>query len=133
MYIRLPSIFLEPSDSSSRHLLFLLSAFLISFLLISSGAGCNLLSQTPEIANWIASVEKDKPVTVGGYAYLDGALFVKVLLLPLCPFFPFPSFAHSQLALAMDAIMKGVYENRKNVTLAFLCTSLLPSHCSDSF
>jgi len=67
-------------------------------------AGCNLFTQTPEISNWVQAVEPEKPLVVGGYAYLDGALHVKV-------------------ALAMDAVMKGVCENRKKpVTLAFLCT-----------
>eukprot|EP01123_Difflugia_compressa_P010125 TRINITY_DN3612_c0_g1_i1.p1 TRINITY_DN3612_c0_g1~~TRINITY_DN3612_c0_g1_i1.p1 ORF type:complete len:747 (-),score=149.79 TRINITY_DN3612_c0_g1_i1:76-2283(-) len=69
----------------------------------AKNAGCNLFTQTPEIKNWINQVEPDKPLVVGGYAYLDGALHVKV-------------------ALAMDAIMAGLCESRKNVTLAFLCT-----------
>jgi len=67
-------------------------------------AGCNLFTQTPEIANWLLTIEPEKPLVVGGYAYLDGALHVKV-------------------ALAMDAIMQAVCEKRPQpVTLAFLCT-----------
>eukprot|EP01127_Copromyxa_protea_P001410 TRINITY_DN11410_c0_g1_i1.p1 TRINITY_DN11410_c0_g1~~TRINITY_DN11410_c0_g1_i1.p1 ORF type:complete len:725 (-),score=176.21 TRINITY_DN11410_c0_g1_i1:99-2273(-) len=67
-------------------------------------AGSNLFTQTPEISNWLKDVEPEKDVIVGGYAYLDGALHVKV-------------------ALAMDAIMQGVCNSRKkHVTLAFLCT-----------
>lgn len=69
-----------------------------------SCAGANLFTQTPEIRNWLCEVEPEKSLVVGGYAYLDGALHVKV-------------------ALAMDAIMKGMCESRKQrVTLGFLCT-----------
>jgi len=66
-------------------------------------AGCNLFTHTPEIKNWLLTVERDKPLVIGGYAYLDGALFTKV-------------------AMAMDAIIKGVLEKRKDASLAFLCS-----------
>jgi hypothetical protein len=55
---------------------------------------------------WLKEVIKDKPVTIGCYVYLD-------------------SEAHVRVALACDAIMKGIYEDRKDkstVSLAFLCT-----------
>jgi hypothetical protein len=51
----------------------------------------------------LLSVHKEKPLTVGGYAYLDGAL-------------------HVQVSLAMDAIMQALYKQRKNVGLAYLCS-----------
>jgi len=70
---------------------------------ICASAGCNLFTQTPEIKNWLLTVEPNKPLIIGGYAYLDGALFVKV-------------------AMAMDAIIKGVLEKRKDTALAFLCS-----------
>lgn len=81
-------------------------------------AGGNLFTQTPEICNWLKEVEPEKPLVVGGYAYLDGALHVKV-------------------ALAMDAIMGGVCEARKKpVTLAFLCTPtdvhMIPKAAADA-
>eukprot|EP01102_Stenamoeba_stenopodia_P013163 TRINITY_DN422_c0_g1_i2.p1 TRINITY_DN422_c0_g1~~TRINITY_DN422_c0_g1_i2.p1 ORF type:complete len:736 (-),score=167.61 TRINITY_DN422_c0_g1_i2:147-2354(-) len=66
-------------------------------------AGGDLFTQTPEIKNWLLKVHPDKPITVGGYAYLDGAL-------------------HVQVSLAMDAIMEALYKNRKNVSLAYLCS-----------
>jgi hypothetical protein len=66
-------------------------------------AGCNLFTQTPEIRNWLLTVEPDQELIIGGYAYLDGA-------------------RHVQVALAMDAIMQGVTEKRDRVTLAFLCS-----------
>jgi hypothetical protein len=66
--------------------------------------GCNLITQPAEICNWLKTVVPGKPLTVGGYAYLDGLLHVK-------------------LAISMDAIMQGLCESRgKDVSLAFLCT-----------
>lgn len=67
-------------------------------------AGCNLFTQTPEIRNWLLEVEQDKPITVGGYAYLDGAL-------------------HVQVSLAMVEISRELQEKReKPVMVAFLCS-----------
>jgi len=65
--------------------------------------GCNLITQPPEICNWLKTVHPGKRLTVGGYAYLDGLLHVK-------------------LAVSMDAIMQGVCDARKDTRLAFLCT-----------
>jgi len=70
-------------------------------------AGGNLITQAPEINNWLQSVYPEKPITVGCYVYLDGE-------------------AHVKVALACDAIMKGLSESRKNVGLAYLCT---PTDC----
>jgi len=66
-------------------------------------AGCNLFTQAPEIKNWLLGVESGKRLIIGGYAYLDAALFVKV-------------------AMAMDGIIEGVCEQRKDTALAFLCS-----------
>lgn len=71
-------------------------------------AGCDLLAETPEIRNWLASVHKGKPVLIGAYAYLDGPLFFR-------------------LSMGMDAIIQdlttpgGPYY-RKDTALAYLCT-----------
>jgi len=65
-------------------------------------AGSNLITQAPEINNWLQTVYPDKKLTVGCYVYLDGE-------------------AHVKVALACDAIMKGMSEQRKS-DLAFLCT-----------
>uniref|UniRef100_A0A6U2CT40 very-long-chain (3R)-3-hydroxyacyl-CoA dehydratase n=1 Tax=Hemiselmis andersenii TaxID=464988 RepID=A0A6U2CT40_HEMAN len=76
-------------------------------------AGCNLMTQAPEIAAWVSDtvpvVCKGKPVTIGGYAYLDGELHVRV-------------------NLACDMIMQTLIEayGAKNVRLANLCT---PTDC----
>jgi len=65
-------------------------------------AGSNLITQAPEINNWLQTVYPDKKLTVGCYVYLDGE-------------------AHVKVALACDAIMKGLSESRK-AGLAYLCT-----------
>ncbi|CAN0039667.1 unnamed protein product [Discosporangium mesarthrocarpum] len=70
---------------------------------ICQEAGANLLSQTPEILNWLKTVQPGKPLVVGAYAYLDGEL-------------------HVRLSVAMDAIIQGLTESRKNVMPAYLCT-----------
>jgi hypothetical protein len=66
-------------------------------------AGADLLNDTPKICNWIKELVPGKQLVLGGYAYLDSALFVR-------------------LAIAMDAIMAGVLEVRKDAALAFLCS-----------
>jgi len=67
-----------------------------------ANSGANLITQAPEINNWLQTVYPDKPLTVGCYVYLDGENHVKVVL-------------------ACDAIMKEMSQNRKS-SLAFLCT-----------
>merc|ERR1712032_823876 len=41
-------------------------------------AGCNLFTHTPMIRNWLLGLHSDKHMTIGSYAYLDGALHVQV-------------------------------------------------------
>lgn len=45
-----------------------------------ANCGCNLITQPPEICNWLKTVAPGKPLTVGGYAYLDGLLHVKLAI-----------------------------------------------------
>ena len=82
-----------------------------------ASAGCNLFTHTPMIRNWLLNLHPGKPFTVGSYAYLDGAL-------------------HVQVSLAMDAITKALSENRKNTSLAYLCTPtdlhLIPKEAHDA-
>jgi len=66
-------------------------------------SGCDLLSNTPEIANWLSTVVPDKQLTIGNYTYLDGAL-------------------HVQLSLACDSIIDRLCQERKDTNIAFLCT-----------
>eukprot|EP00446_Apocalathium_sp_SHHI-4_P010255 CAMPEP_0177168360 /NCGR_PEP_ID=MMETSP0367-20130122/9024_1 /TAXON_ID=447022 ORGANISM="Scrippsiella hangoei-like, Strain SHHI-4" /NCGR_SAMPLE_ID=MMETSP0367 /ASSEMBLY_ACC=CAM_ASM_000362 /LENGTH=775 /DNA_ID=CAMNT_0018614487 /DNA_START=73 /DNA_END=2401 /DNA_ORIENTATION=- len=66
-------------------------------------SGCDLMTQTPEIAAWVAAVAPGKRLTIGNYTYLDGAL-------------------HVQVAVACDCIMQRLCKERKDTALAFLCT-----------
>eukprot|EP00928_Gymnodinium_smaydae_P032552 TRINITY_DN23544_c0_g3_i3.p1 TRINITY_DN23544_c0_g3~~TRINITY_DN23544_c0_g3_i3.p1 ORF type:complete len:779 (+),score=181.98 TRINITY_DN23544_c0_g3_i3:83-2419(+) len=66
-------------------------------------AGCNLMTQAPEIAAWVKTVCPGKSLTIGNYTYLDAA-------------------KHVQIAIACDLIMESVCAARKNTALAFLGT-----------
>ncbi len=68
---------------------------------LASQAGADLIAETPEIASWLAAL--DSPLTVGGYAYLDGSQHVRV-------------------AMAMDAIMEHLAVQQSGITLALLAT-----------
>jgi hypothetical protein len=72
---------------------------------IAKVAGCNLLTDTPEIRTWLADLLPGKKFVCMALAYLDGALFVKV-------------------SMAMDAIIKSLIEERgaEQVIPAYLCT-----------
>ena len=64
-------------------------------------AGCDLLSEMPQIAAWLMGFAG--PLTVGSYAYMDGTKHVRV-------------------ALAMDAIIDHLLANRADIALAYLLT-----------
>lgn len=67
-------------------------------------SGANMLSKTPEIAQWLSTVVPNEDITIGNYTYLDGGL-------------------HVQLSLASDLIMETVASKRTGKTnIAFLCT-----------
>lgn len=68
---------------------------------IIAGAGADLIDDLPAIAGWLC--ESDQPLTVGAYAYLDGAM-------------------HLRVAAAMDAIQAAVLARRADTTLAMLAT-----------
>jgi hypothetical protein len=81
-------------------------------------AGCNLLTQTPEIANWLVGLYPQQQVVVGNYTYLDGGL-------------------HVQLSIACDAIIQKLACERQGApkTMAcFLCTPtddhVVPPECA---
>jgi hypothetical protein len=67
----------------------------------AAGAGVDLLCDLPEIARWLSTLEG--PMTVGAYAYLDGA-------------------AHLRLSAAMDALTAALLRRRDDVSLAMLAT-----------
>jgi hypothetical protein len=64
-------------------------------------AGADLLSETPQIAAWLRSVEG--PLVVGTYAYADGSTFLK-------------------LAGALDALTVSLQRSRDDVSIAYLAT-----------
>ena len=68
---------------------------------IAAHGGADLLADTPGIVDWLC--ESDLPLTIGAYAYLDGALHVRV-------------------SAAMDAIQAAVLARRPGSTLAMLAT-----------
>jgi Protein tyrosine phosphatase-like protein, PTPLA len=85
--------------------------------LLCANAGCNLFTHTPMIRDWLLPLYPNKAFTIGCYAYLDGAL-------------------HVQVSLAMDAICRDLSEQRKNTSLAYLCTPtdlhLIPQDAYDA-
>ncbi|WP_151776871.1 hypothetical protein [Acinetobacter brisouii] len=68
---------------------------------LSSKLGANLLTQTPEIAAWLAQMPER--LNLAAIAYLDGEKHVRV-------------------AMAMDAIMQYISEQKPNTSLMFMCT-----------
>jgi hypothetical protein len=65
--------------------------------------GADLLTETPEIAHWLATAAPGLPITVGSYAYADGA-------------------AHVQVSLAGDALIADLLRRRDDVSYAELAT-----------
>lgn len=63
--------------------------------------GANLLTQTPEIAQWL--VQNEHPLDLAAIAYLDGEKHVRV-------------------AMAMDSIMDYVSQKKADTSLMFMCT-----------
>lgn len=63
--------------------------------------GANLLTQTPEIAHWLA--QSQHQLDLAGVAYLDGEKHVRV-------------------SMAMDSIMRYVSEQKADTSLMFMCT-----------
>merc|ERR1719223_1368722 len=72
---------------------------------IAKVAGCNLLTDTPEIRTWLQDLYPKERLICMALAYLDGALFVKV-------------------SMAMDAIIQSLVEKRSadRMGVAYLCT-----------
>lgn len=68
---------------------------------IAHVAGADLLTQAPEIAYWLNGFKA--PMTLGSYAYLDGA-------------------KHVQVAMAMDAIAQYLIARRQDISLSYLLT-----------
>eukprot|EP00494_Astrolonche_serrata_P024636 UN24895 len=74
----------------------------------TESSGANLLTQFPEVADWLINVEPEKEMVIGSYCYLDGERFIKIVT-------------------TMDAISTTVSAGRKTKTgLSFLAT---PTDC----
>jgi hypothetical protein len=65
--------------------------------------GADLLTRTPEVAQWLAAAADGRPLTVGSYAYADGA-------------------RHVQVAVASDAVVEHLLRSRADVSYAELAT-----------
>ena len=65
--------------------------------------GADLLVQTPEVARWLLEQAPDLPLTVGSYAYADGA-------------------RHVQVAVASDAVVEHLLTARPGTSYAELAT-----------
>eukprot|EP00929_Paragymnodinium_shiwhaense_P013131 TRINITY_DN120996_c0_g1_i1.p1 TRINITY_DN120996_c0_g1~~TRINITY_DN120996_c0_g1_i1.p1 ORF type:complete len:784 (+),score=224.56 TRINITY_DN120996_c0_g1_i1:94-2445(+) len=82
---------------------------------IAKVAGCNLLTDTPEIRTWLQDLYPKERLVCMALAYLDGALFVKV-------------------SCAMDAVIKSLIEKRgaDKMGVAYLCTPTDVHLCTPS-
>ena len=70
---------------------------------LAAGAGADLLVETPEVAHWLAAAADRLPLTVGSYAYADGA-------------------RHVQVAVASDAVVGHLLQARAGTSYAELAT-----------
>lgn len=68
---------------------------------LRTGAGADILAETPEIRNWLSSFEG--PLIVGNYAYADGSTFLR-------------------LAAALDALTEALQNERDDVAISYLAT-----------
>ena len=69
----------------------------------AASAGADLLTETPELADWLTATATGLPLTIGSYAYLDGA-------------------KHVQVAIAGDALISALLGRRSEVSYAELAT-----------
>ena len=76
-----------------------------------AAAGCDLLTETPEIGAWLLEVCQPEPqLVLGCYAYLDGEAFVRI------------SLAMDALVASLAAKLPNTLERPNRLTLAYLCT-----------
>jgi hypothetical protein len=69
----------------------------------SATTGADLLTETPQIAHWLAAAHPELPLTIGSYAYADGA-------------------RHVQVAVASDGVVEHVLRARPGTAYAELAT-----------
>ena len=70
---------------------------------VADQAGADLLADTPQVARWLAGTAGELPLTVGSYAYADGA-------------------RHVQVAVASDAVVEHLLQVRPGTSYAELAT-----------
>jgi hypothetical protein len=70
---------------------------------LAGKVGADLLGATPEVARWLAGVAEGVPLTVGSYAYADGA-------------------RHVQVTVASDAVVEHLLRTRPGTSYAELAT-----------
>ena len=70
---------------------------------VAGQSGADLLLETPSVARWLAEAPGDLPLTVGSYAYADGAM-------------------HVQVAMASDAVVEHLLRVRPGTSYAELAT-----------
>lgn len=70
---------------------------------LAAAAGADLLTETPQLARWLAGAAGSLPLTVGSYAYADGA-------------------RHVQVAVASDAVVEHLLQTRPGTSYAELAT-----------
>ncbi|HWH28813.1 MAG TPA: hypothetical protein VNU26_07600 [Mycobacteriales bacterium] len=68
-----------------------------------TATGADLLTQAPEVAQWLTGIGDGRPLTVGSYAYADGA-------------------RHVQVAVASDAVVEHLLRTGLDVSYAELAT-----------
>lgn len=73
---------------------------------VASMCGADILTHTPELANWLESIFPGKRLVIGSYIYLDGA-------------------DHVRASVAMDAVLKSTIEKRPDTSLTYLGTPAL--------
>ncbi len=73
----------------------------VSIATLKEKLGANLLTQTPEIAQWL--LEQEQALDLAAIAYLDGEKHVRV-------------------SIAMDSIMQHVSEQKPDTSLMYMCT-----------
>ena len=73
----------------------------VSITVLKEKLGANLLTQTPEIVQWL--LEQDHALDLAAIAYLDGEKHVRV-------------------SMAMDSIMQHVSEQKPDTSLMYMCT-----------
>ena len=68
---------------------------------LAERAGADLLTESPEIYEWISSF--DGPLVIGNYAYADGSTFLR-------------------LAAVLDTLIAGIQQRRTDASISYLAT-----------